>query len=394
MVDINLLQDTTGEGDEQKKPEKKPTGNIEYTKPSADRAEPLKEAKPKTGFLGGIFKKKTTSATPSEPPPQPPRSARPAHEPSRSTGSYSQTEPRQDSGQALEGKPKGGFFSSWFGRKTEPSQPSVPPPVGVPIQPSTDSAEAHFRDAYAKKEKSRKTDSRVLEEKVQKKPKREIAYSEMAVEGKPSFLDVNLMPGDLIEELEPKKKLTLYGIVTAGAIAVIIGLWLSLSYYEKKIFQDVEQASKEIQSVEAKIASLRKLQLEAILFKSQTDQVKDVLDKHVHWSNFFKRLEERTAREVVYEGFNGTFARGTNPVFILNALAPSFDSVARQTLAFRAPESADFIASVTANAGERVLPKTAEESAFVKFGIQISVYESAFYQTGKDESQAGAGEEE
>ncbi|MFA5106773.1 MAG: hypothetical protein WC497_00420 [Patescibacteria group bacterium] len=391
MVDINLLDDTTGEGDENKnKKAKKPPERIEYTKPSIEPKENEQEAKVKSGLLGGIFKKKTVSTAGAELPPPPPLS-RPSARPIETRSIPKETPAAYDAGQPP-AKPKTGIFGNWFGRRPQPANP--PGPASTPNPPGG-SAEARFRASYAQKEKVKKTDSQVLEEKViSSKQPRALPVEEPPTEEKPSFLDVNLMPADLMVELEPRKKLILYAIVTGISMAFVAAIYFGLQFYESRIQKDVEETSGQIAEVEKSIAALRKEQSAAILFKSRTDQVKDALDKHIHWTNFFSKLEANTISDVQYDSFAGSFSSGSNPTFSLNAVGRDFSSVARQIKAFEGPKAADFITSVRVDRGERTLPETADEKEFVRFGIQFTVLESLFYDTASSVSSTGVEGEE
>lgn len=397
MVDINLLNDTTGEGDENNnKKLKKTPDRIDYTKPTLDPKQNEREGKVKSGLLGGVFKKKTVSTAGAELPPPPPltsQSPRPFNAPPAPKVTPVASQPSQPAT-----KPKAGIFGNWFGRRTQPASPpaSIPTPSGATRSDvSGDTAEARFRASYAKKEKVKKSESQVLEEKViAQKQTRRLPVEEPLPDEKSSFLDVNLMPADLMEELEPKKKLLIYAIVTGISILAVAAVYFGLTFYENRIQKDVEQTSGQITDVEKSIAALRKEQSAAILFKSRTDQVKEALNKHIHWTNFFEKLEANTIDDVQYDSFSGALVRGSNPSFTLNAIGRDFNSIARQIMAFQDPKAADFVSSVNVDRGERTVAETAEEKDYVRFGIQFTVLESIFYNTASDVSPTGVGEGE
>ncbi|MDD5342616.1 MAG: hypothetical protein PHI73_04785 [Patescibacteria group bacterium] len=333
MPEINLLQDTTSE-DKKKKSQEAP--KVEYTQPSAEpkdkSSEPKLKRGPTFGFLGKLFSKK------------------PKPEPVQPSPSKNLT----------------------------PEDVSIPKqPISPPVQPETPEPQPDIWKANrAKKE----VNSRVLEERVLKKAKPAKPVKEPIAPGVPSqsFLDVNLMPDDLIQSLEPKRKLITYGIVTIASVALIVLGYFGLSYYEKSIYRKVEDVSKNIQQVEDSIKNLRDKQKSAILLKAQTDEVKDILDNHVHWSNFFEMLERFTLSEVVYERFAGTFSRGTNSTFSLSARGANFQSISRQIMAFR-EEAKGFITNVEANTGEWVTTDEDSGQGYVSFTMLITVSEDVFY---------------
>ncbi len=326
MADINLLQNTTG--DEGKKKPKKEKPNIKYTDPSVEPKE--KEAEPKlkrSGIFGGLFRKK-------------PKETIPEKDDDKSTPAFQRTEtpPVSPTNRTI-GKTKGNEIN-----------------------------ESSFLE-----EKVQKKTEKKKKDKDKKKKKEEVAAD---TEDIPPFMGVNLMPGDLIESLEPKRKLIIYSIVIIVSVALITGLYVGLNYYENNIYQDVEDISKEIQDIEGEIRGLREKQRSALLLKSQTDQVKDMLDNQIHWSNFFKLLEKYTMQEVVYTQFTGSISRGTNPTFALSAQGSDYRSISRQLMAFR--EADDFISDVIITSGQRGETESGTDT-FVTFPIQITVFEDIFY---------------
>ncbi len=339
MPDINLLRDTPGD-DSQKKKNQKP-GNFSYTNPEIKPKE--KESKPKLkgSFLGGLFRRR----------PKEPKPARPTQTESEDYRTNSQL------------------------TNLEPPRPAEPAgreaPLTAPVNPT-----------MRKSKKNEITESQFLEEKVEKKQKKEkkrktASHPEMIQEETPPFLDVNLMPGDLIESLEPKKKLIIYAIVIVSSVLLVGLIYLGLNYYENNIIEDVEDIGQQINEVEDDIASLRSAQKQALLLKSQTDHIHEVLDNQVHWSNFFEMLEKYTINEVQYQNFAGSFSRGSNPTFTLNAVGNTYTSVARQIMAFR-DEAKDFVVSVVVNQAGLVKSETGENN-YINFPIQLVVREEVFY---------------
>lgn len=335
MADINLLQDTTG--DEGGKKQNKETPKIRYTDPSVEPKQKDSEPKIKrSGLFGGLFRKK-----PKEP----------NHE-----------------------KPSA---------SAKPEEAVQAGPVEVQEVPTARKEEAAEEMRAPRSLKGKKiNESRFLEEKVQKKSekkKKEKGKKPVVPDETDEiapFMGVNLMPGDLIESLEPKRKMLIYGLVVAVSVALVTGLYFSLNYYENNIYEDVEDISMQIQDVESGIRGLREKQRDALLLKSQTDQVKDMLDNQIHWSNFFKLLEKYTLQEVVYDSFTGSLTRGTNPTFALSAQGLNYRSISRQLMVFR--EANDFVSNVVINSGQLGVTEGGTET-FVTFPIQLTVLENIFY---------------
>jgi hypothetical protein len=221
---------------------------------------------------------------------------------------------------------------------------------------------------------------KILEEKV-------ITKRSSAAEGKSatedgtsqSRLGVNLMPDDMIRGLEPGKKLVTYLIVLLISAGIIGGGYGGLVWYENRIYDQADQTTQEVEKVNIKINALRPEQQKAVLFKSQTSAIGSILDQHVYWTQFFTLLEKYTLPEVEYQSFAGSFTPGANPTFSISATTNSFDSVARQILAFReAVDQGDFISASLIDSGNRLVDKeTGQET--VQFTVQITVLEKVFY---------------
>ncbi|MDP3964774.1 MAG: hypothetical protein Q8Q20_03935 [bacterium] len=319
MPDINLLNDTSG--DEERKKQKKTPPPISYTDPKEEIKEDVTEPKlPKRvgpGLFGRFFKKKKDNEPVSE---------------------------------------------SFRG--------TTPPPPTPPMSNMN-------RFSRLEEKKRKKGESLVLEEKVVKSKKKEKKKKvpEFGNDTQ-SFLDVNLMPADLIEGLDPKRRLFQYMIALIVSCLVVGGAYLGLSYYEQSIHQDSENLAKQINEVEKTIEDLRDEQRAALVLKSRIDHVTELLDKHVYWSNFFTLLEKYTLSEIQYENFSGSFVQGTAPSFSMNALGKDFQSIAKQIKAFE--EATDFITQVNVLSGNQTAASETSPSA-VNFPLQISVKEEIFY---------------
>lgn len=389
MPNINLLQDSAA--DPEKKPKKAPK-IVFYTNPAVERPEKPAEPKLKRSFFGRVFKSDPVAA-----PVEPLReSVSGAPTPTADAKTVEQAPIRAfRTGTPMEEaeKPKKGIFGGlgWSRSSVKPDSPVVTPPKrtafsqaieeseapSAPVNPPAASPAPAARPAMPKATLPKATPPKL----------KKLAASEAELgstpEARSGGFDVNLLPGDLIGALEPKPKVLTFIIVAVVAVALVAGGYGGLVWYEQRIFDKVEETDRQIENVEKTISGLRKEQAEALVLKSQTDQIKDVLDHHVYWRDFFTELEKFTLPEVSYEQFAGSFTRGINPTFTLSARCDSFDTIAKQLIIFQeAVADKEFITNVIINSGEVVFAEDGS-TGYTRFNVQLTVMEDVFFRTGE-----------
>lgn len=160
-------------------------------------------------------------------------------------------------------------------------------------------------------------------------------------------IDVNLVPEELSAKLNLADKL-----ITLGITAVMVGLLIGLAYtglkvYESNIIVEKQDVVTQINGIKSELLSLQSQQLEAIAFKNRADAVRFALASHVHWTKFFRQLEQYTEKDVFFVNFAGDLSGSLT----LSAFGPSYDSVARQYTTFQ--NAKDFVSEVFINSAQR-----------------------------------------
>ena len=366
MPNINLLQNTTGE---EPKPKDKKEPIPAYTKPPAEasvtESKPAKKLSPLGSFFGGT--KSTVSVRPPTIPSQQPsiRIEKPSLKPAPKSFEPELAKPNVKK-------------HSWLGgiiNFTKPKSKITEERIVVPSrQPSSQMGDAAIKPLPVRGKK-------LLEEKTTISPKNEEII-------RPSWLGVNLMPDDTLAGLEPAKKLVTYLIVLLISAGIIGGGYGALVWYENGIYDQAEQTTADIAQVNSKIIALRPEHKRALVFKYQADAIKSILDQHIYWTQFFSKLEKYTLPEVEYQSFAGTFAPGSNPTFSISAATNSYDSLAKQILAFReAVDNGDFISASVIESGNKVTDKDAGTES-VQFTVQITSLEKVFYNRIGDQADS------
>ncbi|MFA6524745.1 MAG: hypothetical protein WCT33_00565 [Patescibacteria group bacterium] len=195
------------------------------------------------------------------------------------------------------------------------------------------------------------------------------------LEEKIQSLDVNLIPDDILGNLEPKAKLKQLGIAT-GIIAVIVGLAYGyMMYRESKIEGDIQELVMEINGLDQEIAGLGNVKEDAQTLKKQMDSVSQVLDSHIYWSQFLADLEKYTLPNVYYKNLAAT----TEGKITLSATAIDLATLADQYLVFQ--NASDFVSDVTIESAVSAI--TEEEGASsqnaVDFNISLEINPDIFF---------------
>ncbi len=196
--------------------------------------------------------------------------------------------------------------------------------------------------------------------------------------------DVNLLPEELIERTAPKRNLLILGITGAVALVIVLLVHFGLSLYESKIVANVEKVSAQISDVDAQIASYRDFQRKAAALKQESDAVKQLLDQHVYWTDFFQVLEEKTNQDIYFT----SLAADVGGKITLTAVAKDYEAASRQLVTFQ--RARDFVQDVNISSMKMVeekytIPETGEELTVsaVTFNVSLAVLPEIFYRKTK-----------
>lgn len=147
-----------------------------------------------------------------------------------------------------------------------------------------------------------------------------------------SIIATDLMRGELMTFFNWKRSLmVLFGFVFL-ALFILAAFYGGLLYWEKaekeKIKQAVEKHEELNQQINQAEANVDKI----LALEKKLELIKNLIDNHIYWTNFFKFLEENTLADVYYSNFSGD----TSGQYVLAATAKDFYTIAEQIKIMRA----------------------------------------------------------
>lgn len=116
---------------------------------------------------------------------------------------------------------------------------------------------------------------------------------------KPGLMfDVNLVPDELTQKKRSLSKLTWLALVFVISVAVVAASYFGIAFYKESIASRAERLDDDIERIKQQIKVLEPIQLDALVLKKRTEEIKKLLDSHVHWTTFFSKLETHTLERV------------------------------------------------------------------------------------------------
>lgn len=197
--------------------------------------------------------------------------------------------------------------------------------------------------------------------------------------------EINLIPEGSIPQQLPVVKLLYLGLFVIAACGLVFGGWLGANFYYNNITKNVEQVKGEIRTLISSVKKYDNLQDEIKDLNAQVKEARTLIEKHVHWSDIFIKLETHTIPEVYYS----SMVADVNGVLRLTAVGKNYEAAVKQLLVYE--QATDFvqIASVSGirfigggpevEEGEVALPVEESADREVSFLIELTVLPSIFY---------------
>jgi len=363
MPNINLINDTGDEFDRPAEKKPAPPPEMKFSKPLRDpKPDPTPDLPPeKSGVLSSLksaFNRPKSSGTEDESEPVAMPSRPPQPRPTPPT-------PMSSPADRPAAVPKQSFQA--VPSLARPAATKPAPPAKGPAPMKTIATPDDLGDSSVTKPSFL---ARVLSKLKSNVGNKKPPADDSAGNGGDSFFNVNLMPGTVADSDLRKKVLSL-AVVGGACVLLMVVVFGLLLWYESGIKRQGADVTADIDAVEREIALLRDDQKASIALKSTTDQIRQLLDNHIYWTQFFSKLAEHTASDVYFVSFSGT-PRGD---ITLVAHGPDFSAPARQLLLFEAAD--DFVGSVTINSA--TLTSLAEsERSEVTFTVQLRLVDGVF----------------
>lgn len=154
---------------------------------------------------------------------------------------------------------------------------------------------------------------------------------------------VNLLSEELVSTFDPRHKIIQLALFALGAVAIVVAAYFGLRFYGTTVAKQVSSDQQTITQINQQIDALGHEQQTVATTTKKLNAVRNLIDRHVRWSRFFKQLERYTLPTVTY---GTTFSGDIGGSMSLSASTNSFDEVAKQYLVFQqAVTNHDFITS-------------------------------------------------
>lgn len=223
-----------------------------------------------------------------------------------------------------------------------------------------------------------KPEQRIINEKRSNPPKAMVPLPEDDEAG----FNVNLLSEDLYTKFKPRQKLMQLGLVALGAAAVVGLIFFGLDLLQRSVTSDVTNKQAELATVRSQIDSLKNEQQAIQNTTKKIAAIRDLIDQHTRWTQFFARLESYTLSNVFY---GPAFSGDIKGSMTFTATTDSFNSVAKQYLVFQqALAAGNFISSFTISNATRSVTAAGSQ---VHFTVSFNVLPSVFLDTGQTAGQ-------
>ncbi len=180
---------------------------------------------------------------------------------------------------------------------------------------------------------------------------------------------VNLLPEEFVTTFNPKKKLTTLGLVVAAAVLLVGIVDVSLLLWKETQVKKTNDKTAEVSQVIAKIKALEPDQRLAIAYKAQNDVLRQLLNRHVYWTQFLTKFQQYTLPTINYPS---GISLDLNGVVTLTGIAPDLETVLQQLAIYQ--NAPDFIQS----AGINTVARSAKGSTYT-FVVDITFNPTVFY---------------
>lgn len=146
----------------------------------------------------------------------------------------------------------------------------------------------------------------------------------------PKVLEVNLLKDEIAVKFDWNSHLLSLLLMAMVAGAFVAEIYLGLSWWQNSENTKAAQLDAQYRQTKMEVDNMKSQSDTVVAFKTKLAAVKQLLDNHIYWSNFFNWLEKDTLSSIDYAGFTGDIY-GT---YDLLASAKSFSDISWQTKVF------------------------------------------------------------
>ncbi|MBI5765851.1 hypothetical protein HZA71_01325 [Candidatus Falkowbacteria bacterium] len=159
---------------------------------------------------------------------------------------------------------------------------------------------------------------------------------------KKSHFNINLIPEELVyrEWINIRMQIIVLFLAIIFPAVIVYGAYRLIGFYQERADQQIHYKQAAINKLQEVAADYQKIKQNNTILQQKLMVIKGILDGHIYWTNFFRRLEKYTLDGVYYTDF----AADISGEFMLPAIAASYGEAAKQIMAFK--QAADFVKEV------------------------------------------------
>ncbi len=185
-------------------------------------------------------------------------------------------------------------------------------------------------------------------------------------------LNTNLIKGQIYINFDWQRNVIYLVIGVLFSSIILSGAYFSTSYIYESQDNNTKEYAEEIKEIKIKIVEAEKEIKKIKSFGAKIKLVKETLDKHIYWTDFFDFMEKNTLPNVYFADFSGS----TDGVYNLSATTKDFDTLYAQILHLKNNAN---VLEVKTESGNRAIDSETDESE-VSFSLNIKLNSNIFYQ--------------
>lgn len=273
--------------------------------------------------------------------------------------------------------------NNFFGNKQSETTPKKDPdPITKPkiiqekqhIEPIVEKKIIVSEENYHKNKTTQPTN-------VAKKPKQKISFVgilnkiNLALRSKKEKTQrsgINLVPEN--SRAVPKRSIFFMFFYPFLVVSiVVVASYFALRAYDLQTQNKIKTVETNISETISSTGNYNQLISEIEDWQNKTIRIKELLTKHIYWTEFFRKLEDNTLENVRFNNFSGNIQG--NLTFV--ASAPNYETVVRQWMHLKRADK--FVRNVIINGATLSMNK--ENASGVSFSVTLDLAEDIFYKT-------------
>lgn len=187
------------------------------------------------------------------------------------------------------------------------------------------------------------------------------------------ILATDLISGEVTVVFDWKKNILVLAFFVVVAGLLLVGVYQGLVLWEDKKLTEAIRGTEKFTELNTQISLEEKGIDEIIDLQKKLELIKQLLDRHIYWSNFFAFLERDTLADVYFDTFSGD----TNGIYPLTGTTKNFKTLADQLMTLQADK---MVNRATSRGGSAAINAEGNTDQ-VTFNLELSVKKELFNKT-------------